>query len=283
MDATRRRVLQATLGTLALLSLPVRAAPGRVVRHLRSTISFVNATDEAKREQQFYCYLPAELGARQKLNSIAVSMPHRLLRDGDGHSILHLDLPPVPPLGRRVVALSVQLELEDRTDQASGVDWLAGERTIETGDSELRITAQHLRRDTAEATARAIYDHVRSHLRYAGYIAEDLGAAYAQRERRGDCTEYASLVVALARINHIPARMVGGYVSDRDFVTRPTDYHNWAELLLADGWVIVDAQKEHWLPSRQDYIVYRLYRERSDNVMGTANRYRLDGDLRVEL
>lgn len=283
MDSTRRRLLQTSLAAFGLLALPLRAAAAPVTRGLRYTLSFYNPTQEEKRDQRFHCYLPAELGPRQRLRSVSVSIPHQLLHDDYGHAILRLDLPPVPPLGRRIVALSLQLELADRSDTSSGSGWLAGERHIETGDGELRAIAAGLRRDTAEATARAIYDHVRGHLRYAGFIAEDLGAAYAQRERRGDCTEYAYLVVALARINGIPARMAGGYVSARDFVPRVQDYHNWAELLLGDEWVIVDAQKEYWRPPRQDWIVYRLYREQADNVMGGAHRYRMDGELKVEL
>ena len=116
---------------------------------------------------------------------------------------------------------------------------------------------------------------------YAGYLADDLGALSALEHRRGDCTEYADLVVALARANGIPARMVGGYVTDRDCGPRPQDYHNWAELYHEGAWRVVDAQKGICLEQGSQYVAFRIYRDAPINAVGLAHRYRLQGELQV--
>jgi hypothetical protein len=87
--------------------------------------------------------------------------------------------------------------------------------------------------------------------------------------------------VALAPANGIPARMVGGYVTDRDAAPQPQDYHNWAQLYLGGAWRTVDAQKENWLSSSAQYIVFRVYRDVPTNLVGPAHRYRIEGDLKV--
>ena len=59
---------------------------------------------------------------------------------------------------------------------------------------------------------------------------------------KGICFDYAALMVAMLRINHIPARLVCGG-TDRD------GYHAWVEVYLeGDGWINPDVfiDKKHW-------------------------------------
>jgi transglutaminase-like putative cysteine protease len=117
-------------------------------------------------------------------------------------------------------------------------------------------------------------------LSYAGYLADDYGALYALTNRRGDCTEYAYLATALARASSIPARMVGGYVTDRDITPRAGDYHNWAELYIDGSWRLLDAQKGNWLQPIDQYVAFRYHRVEMPNPLGTAHRFRIEGGLR---
>ena len=159
--------------------------------------------------------------------------------------------------------------------------WLAAERFIESDDLRIRALASELHRSMKMDTARTIYEWVQSNMTYTGYLAEDLGALQALLHRRGDCTEYADLVVALARANGIPARMIGGYVVDRDLAPRPQDYHNWAEVYLEGAWRLVDAQKGNWLEPVNQYVAYRVYRDAPLNLIGLAHRYRLQWNFKV--
>jgi hypothetical protein len=41
----------------------------------------------------------------------------------------------------------------------------------------------------------------------------------------------------------------------------------------------VDCQKRRLFEQADDYIVFRIYRDKDLNPIGSANRYRVDGDL----
>lgn len=263
------------------------AANAVLRRRLRFSLTFSNPTEHALERQSFWCYLPASMAPNQRLVDLKVSMEYRLHEDILGHNILELSFVHVPSLAQRAVTVTAELELSSLKQLdtlPNRAVWLTSERFIEIDDPRIRELAASLRRQNEMDTARAIYDWVRKNLVYAGYLAEDIGAVQALLTRRGDCTEYADLVVALARCCGICARMLGGYVVDRDTVVRPQDYHNWAELHLEGSWQLVDAQKENWLEVvGQQYIAVRIYRDEPTNSVGAAHRYRVDGELRVLL
>lgn len=285
----RRRFVTHALMLPACVAIAAPAAGQDQVpqqRRLRFTIGFTNPLAHALERQSFACYLPASLAPGQVLRGVEVSMAHRVQSDAVGHRILALEFDQFPALGKKIVSVSctvdAQAQAENRQEALLARSaWLQPERFIESDAGEIRALAASLRRQDDLASARAIYDWVKDNLAYAGYVAQDLGARHALLNRRGDCTEYADLVVALARANGIPGRMVGGYVTDRDSAPRPQEYHNWAELYLDGAWRLVDAQKENWLAPHDQYIAFRIYRDTPGNAVGSAHRYRLQGQLQV--
>jgi hypothetical protein len=274
-----------------LLAVPMLAVAGTgAARRLRFTLSFANPTASPLESQAFWCYLPAELDGMQHLADLQVSMPHAVERDPLGHRVLALSFAQLAPMACKLVTVTAAVEMAGAAaappppperGPGSLASWLGPERFIESEAPEIATLAASLRRQGTLATARAIYDWVRTNLNYAGYIADDLGAMAALASRQGDCTEYADLVVALARASGIPARMAGGYVVDRDGAPRPQDYHNWAQLYLEGAWRTVDAQKECWLDSPASYVVFRLFRDTATNAVGLAHRYRVQGSMEV--
>ena len=282
----RRTVLAgaAACGLAGLARRGQAATEAAVLRRLRFTLTFGNPLSRDLRDQSFWCYLPASLAGQQQLLRAEVSATHEVADDAVGHRILHLSFEHFPAYAQKVVSLTTETLLQPASPvQALAIPaaWLAPERYIESDDPGIRTLASTLRQGGAVETARAIYEWVDAHLAYAGYIAEDLGAVYALTRRTGDCTEYADLVVALARASGIPARMIGGYVVDHDSAPRPEEYHNWAELHLDGRWRIVDAQKKAWLEGEGRYVAFRIYRDRATNAVASANRYRMQGELTV--
>jgi Transglutaminase-like superfamily len=290
----RRRFLggaaAAAYGLGAMAPMPALAVPAGVSRRLRFTLTFRNPLERSLDGQSFWCYLPANLAPAQRLHELQVSVVHSVQSDLLGHRILLLSFDRFAPLAQKIVTLTAEVELAPerefsplvpKQELSSRDAWLSAERYIESDAPGIRALAAQLRKPTEMASARAIYEWVRDNVHYAGYLADDLGALHALLNRHGDCTEYADLVVALARAAGIPARMVGGYVTDRDVAPRPLDYHNWAQLYLEGAWRTVDSQKENWLSSSAQYIVFRIYRDAATNAVGTAHRYRIDGDLKV--
>jgi transglutaminase-like putative cysteine protease len=200
---------------------------GLTRRILRFTLAFTNPLARILRNQICWTYLPLSDGVAQILFETRVAMPHRILSDAYGHQIIELHFDEFPAFGQRMVTLNVVVDLKTeavKTTLAEPSIWLANERYLQLDDPAIRTLARQLTRKSPAETSRAIYDWVANQITYAGYIADELGAAVALRDRRGDCTEFADLAVALARNCAIPARAGGGYVSAQDFTPRPTDY-----------------------------------------------------------
>jgi len=76
---------------------------------------------------------------------------------------------------------------------------------------------------------------------------QELGARYAFYNRKGDCTEFATLFVAMCRSQGIPSRLVHGYLYSSDISAG----HMWAEFYLPPyGWVPADPTGDHTTKSR---------------------------------
>ncbi|MCL2658736.1 MAG: transglutaminase domain-containing protein [Betaproteobacteria bacterium] len=267
--------------------LSLRADPiDETRRQLRFSIALVNPFGHELGEQTLWLYLPASLTPTQRLLDVQVQAPHTRLSDALDHAILQLRFPRFAPLAQKQIGVTAELAMRAEPNPVVSFDrqaWLAPERYIESDDPRIREQAARLSGASDWQTARAIYDWVAQHIRYAGYLPDDLGALHALLQREGDCTEYADLVVALARAVGIPARMVGGYVIARSAIVRPEDYHNWAELYLDGTWRLVDAQKRNWLAPAEDYVAFRIYRDAAVNPIGHAHRFRLEGQLQARL
>lgn len=253
-------------------------------RRLRFSITLSNPESLLLKDQRFWMYLPVGRSGSQQLLTTKVSVPHRSHNDAFGHTLLELRFDQFPPLGQKVVGLAIEVAMHSTLHLGvNNGGWLGAERFIESEAPGIVVLSEELRHSDPWKTGRAIFDWVTRNLTYAGYLADDYGALYALNHRRGDCTEYAYLATALARACGIPARMVGGYVMDRDAAPRAEDYHNWAELYVDGGWRLLDAQKGNWLQPADQYVAFRYHRAEMHNPLGSAHRFRVEGDLKVRM
>jgi transglutaminase-like putative cysteine protease len=118
--------------------------------------------------------------------------------------------------------------------------------------------------------ARIIYEYVTSVMRYdksgTGWGRGD--AIYACDVRRGNCTDFHSLFIALARASGIPARFTIGFpLGSKQSDTIP-GYHCWAEFYVGGQWIPVDASEASKHPKRHDYYFGNLDADRVAFTMG---------------
>lgn len=262
------------------------ASPDVFHRRLRFTLSLRNPTADTLWNQDLWLYLPASTPPSQELRTVEVSGIHEVLADPLGQRILQLHFPEVAPYATQVVTVTnevVQVRNSSVVSLHEPQAWLGPEVFVETRDPEISELAGSLKHEIPMETAEAIFNWVRDHLTYAGYVADDWGAKAALQRRQGDCTDFAYLAVALARVNGIPARVVGGYVVSGDAVLRGKDYHNWAELYVDGAWRLVDAQKGRWLAAPDHYVAFHYARDAVLNPIGRAHRFRVDGSIEVAL
>jgi len=120
--------------------------------------------------------------------------------------------------------------------------------------------------------ARALYDHVVSTMVYdKSGTGWGLGnALYACDARRGNCTDFHSLFIGLARASGIPARFVIGFPIPAGIAKgQIPGYHCWAEFYLNDrGWVPIDASEAFKHPEKRDLFFGGLDENRVQFTVG---------------
>ncbi|MGA2858336.1 MAG: transglutaminase domain-containing protein [Candidatus Sulfotelmatobacter sp.] len=106
--------------------------------------------------------------------------------------------------------------------------------------------------------ARAIYDYVLATLRYdktgTGWGRGDV--LYACDAKKGNCTDFHSLFIAMARSQGIPARFEIGFPLPPDLHTAEVaGYHCWSDFYI-DGksWIPVDISEAWKHPEKRGYF-----------------------------
>jgi transglutaminase-like putative cysteine protease len=122
--------------------------------------------------------------------------------------------------------------------------YLNPERLVPVNEDFQRIAAEVVKGKKGDLVrARALYDHVIDRLRYAKY-GEGWGkgdAIYACNARTGNCTDFHSYFIALARAAGLPARFAIGAAIPSERNDGGVDgYHCWAEFFADGKWWPVD-------------------------------------------
>jgi transglutaminase-like putative cysteine protease len=121
--------------------------------------------------------------------------------------------------------------------------------------------AELAKEQTAGATtplekARRIYDYVATTMRYdksgQGWGRGD--EMWACASKRGNCTDFHSVVIGMLRSSGIPARFEIGFpLPDGENRGVIAGYHCWVEFYLNGEWIPVDASEASQYPAKRDY------------------------------
>ncbi len=103
-----------------------------------------------------------------------------------------------------------------------------------------------------------IYDYIVGTLEYdksrTGWGRGD--ALYACDVRKGNCTDFHSLFIGMARASGIPTRFVMGFpLPEAQAQGELSGYHCWAEFYVKEfGWVPVDASEAKKHPEKKEFF-----------------------------
>jgi transglutaminase-like putative cysteine protease len=106
--------------------------------------------------------------------------------------------------------------------------------------------------------ARAIYDYVFTTMKYdksgTGWGRGDV--LYACDAKKGNCTDFHSLFIAMARSQGIPARFEIGFPLPPDkHSAEIAGYHCWSDFYVdGKGWIPVDISEAWKHPEKRDYF-----------------------------
>lgn len=122
--------------------------------------------------------------------------------------------------------------------------YLSPERLVPANENIRQIAGEVVKNKKGDLVrARALYDHVIDRMRYAkageGWGKGD--AIYACNARTGNCTDFHSYFMALARSVGIPARFaIGAAIPSERNEGGVDGYHCWAEFFAEGKWWPVD-------------------------------------------
>ncbi|MCI5066311.1 hypothetical protein MRY87_11365 [bacterium] len=223
-----------------------------VSRNLRYGFEVKNTTNRAIKEVEIHVFAPLQETPFQEVIETTSDVPFEV-HTGSGVFTLSL-----PPFGTALLNVNSQVRLSSNPKD-SGSESQSVSAFLEKEEYEvpaLQELAERLRRETPPETARAIFDWVSTNMRPSNYEQEAKGALTALEKRSGDCTEYAALMIALARLNEIPARGVSGFYLERAQMVRPIDYHTWVELFIDDRWELYDPHKGNAQSFSERYVAF---------------------------
>jgi transglutaminase-like putative cysteine protease len=123
-------------------------------------------------------------------------------------------------------------------EQSELGEYLKQEKYIEKDNPQIRQIAKSIEGRTEVEIVKNIFNYVTDNLKYYSHGGKDWGALKTLEKKKGDCSEYSDLFIALCRAKNIPARFISGYIRRPDSARSK---HNWAEVYLQKyGWVPFD-------------------------------------------
>jgi hypothetical protein len=188
-----------------------------------------------------------------------------------GNSILYFEAPASSP-GKVEFALKYRVSRREiSTDHHSGSRdadalFLRPSALVPVGGTPAKmLVGLSLPADQLQL-ARVLYDLVDDHMQYRkdkpGWGRGD--ATWACQSGFGNCTDFHSLFISLARTEKIPSRFEIGFAIPRQRGRgQVSGYHCWAKFKPADhGWVPVDISEASQDPARRDYYFGHLDADR---------------------
>jgi len=169
----------------------------------------------------------------------------------------------------------------DTSDEMFNLYCNHSELYYERDDPNLNSTSYDIvdQDDNPIEKAQKICDWVAQYLTYDGTLPDqEMGALWAYNNRRGDCSEFSSLMITLLRCQGIPARKVTGFVfstnpdiqiidgQQKSFYINSNGYanflgHAWTEYFVPNiGWIACDPTWHKNLNyfNRIDYLRFNL-------------------------
>ena len=246
-------------------------------------VATVSAIPAGARNVTLWIPLPVTRGA-QRVSDVRIDSPYKWTihtenEFGNAYATTTLDEAPAADVTVKVHFEATRKEesidhpVETRASRAELRRALQPDKLV-TISPRVRKLANELtagKRGTIEQ-ARAIYDYLVTNMTYDKIVP---GWGHGDTERacdikKGNCTDFHSLFISLARAKGIPARFVIGFpLTAKDGMVK--GYHCWAEFYVkGKGWIPVDASdaSKSTDPAVHDYLFGHLDPERIQFTVG---------------
>ena len=233
---------------------------------VRQQLVLKNAGPGEPEKQNLWVALIRDFPPYQRVKSVAVS-PEEYTKvvDEYGNQYAEFDFSHQPAGTSKTVTIETRVVVNELDYDLSGCngglpdEFVQPELHIESANPQIVDLARNLSTATESPCqkVRAFYEYVGNHLTYT-YNAGDWGAQAALGPMGSDCTEYASLLIALSRAQGIPARYfeglryLGAGAQDSAQIA-----HAWPDVFLPGiGWVALDPTLGRFPSERETYFAH---------------------------
>jgi transglutaminase-like putative cysteine protease len=181
------------------------------------------------------------------VTSLSAPVQHQMIKDEEyGNTILYAALTPAD--SNDSIRITYRVSRKERGPEAEALSdpkpFLIANRTVPIGGRFEEIARAAIKGKAAGdlMKARALYDYVIDNMRYMKYGDYGQGDSnYACDVKTGNCSEFHSYFISLARSIGIPARFAIGASIPSDRNDGGIDgYHCWAEFYADGKWWPVD-------------------------------------------
>jgi transglutaminase-like putative cysteine protease len=276
---SRRTIDQGFIFTfaLAVLGVPVRSQINASVRNFEFTyLARIPVLPPSSKTLTVWIPLP-QSDSYQTISGLKIESPFPYTTHHDpeyGNEYLHVQVPAGLVSSPKEILMSFQVTRQEHrvdfdahpssapspgADPSSLQRFLQPDRRVPLQGAIADLSAQATRgiQDSLEK-ARAIYNYVVATMRYdkSGTGWGNGDAIWACTSKRGNCTDFHSLLIGMMRAAGIPARFEIGF-------PLPTDthggsipgYHCWAQFYVEPyGWIPVDASEAWKHPEKRNYF-----------------------------
>ncbi|MDC0358123.1 transglutaminase domain-containing protein [Oligoflexia bacterium] len=287
MPLNRKRTLLVVIALIIMIVLVYflvhhRSVASKTVQYETRTVRYSfgirNSSNALVAEDKIQLFAPVKQTSFQITSKLTASTTFESLTDSLGNQALQAVLT-IPPFGSKYISVEAQVKMSSEGIEQALINpalFLAKEKYIEIDHSDIIALAKQLKADRPVETVNNIFDWVTRNIKSTAYLPEGKGARYAIDKREGDCTEFASLFIALCRVNNIPARLIGGFVVEKDMVLHARDYHNWAEFYEQNIWQIADPQEQVLRKSAGRYLALKIHSNTEEAKISSLHRFRAE-------
>jgi transglutaminase-like putative cysteine protease len=262
-------LLRKTFLSVLLLSLSVSAFAQSKSRHFVFDYSFtVRNTEPGKPLQIWFPMATSDRFQQVRILSQSGDLPLRQTRESDyGNQMFYAHTDKADKAEYRFSVKYDVVRYEHLADVAARGSvsqkvldrFLQADKLVPVTGRPAELAAQHLKPGMSEMEkARSFYDYTFDNMRYdksgSGWGRGD--TLWACDAKHGNCTDFHSLFISMARSQHIPGRFEMGFsVPEGQNAADIAGYHCWAEFYTRErGWVPVDISEAWKHQEKRDYF-----------------------------
>jgi len=246
--------------------------------NVQQVLTLINQGPGQPEKQNLWVALISDVTPYQRVISRQISPDeYELIVDEYGNQYAEFDFSKHPAGKEITVKIEYQVEIYELSYNLEickgsvSQEFRQPELHVESANPQIVALSENLSLDADNACeqVRFFYEYVGDNLVYS-YNRKDWGAQAALGPMGADCTEYASLMIALSRAAEIPARYFEGllYLEDETKALAQTE-HAWLDVYLpGTGWAAMDPTLGRSSIHREEYFAHYT----PDHIIVTMGR-----------